>query len=309
MNFENARKFIYRNARPLDLARWEYLFENGDKESVLKALSFYQNEDGGFGHGLEPDCWNPASSPVQTWVATEIIKEMRLKDANHSLIQGILQYLASGKDFDGHTWANAVPTNNDVPHAPWWTYADRQEPSYNPTACLIGFILRYARPESELYSLAECLLREAYAFFKKNFPLDSMHTVSCFVELYEYLRESSAQHLVDLTEFEAILHRQVQHVLTLDTSVWAEEYVCKPSLFIGSQSSVFYMENKALCNFECEFISETQQADGTWNITWTWDGFPEQWHISKNWWKSDCIIRNVKFYRIFHHENDRYDTD
>lgn len=49
MNIEKAQEFIYRNARPLDLARWNYLFENGDKENVLKILSSYQNEDGGFG--------------------------------------------------------------------------------------------------------------------------------------------------------------------------------------------------------------------------------------------------------------------
>lgn len=53
--FEKARKFIYKNARPLDLARWQYHFENGSREAVLQALQVYQNEDGGYGHGLEPD--------------------------------------------------------------------------------------------------------------------------------------------------------------------------------------------------------------------------------------------------------------
>lgn len=80
MKFESARNFVYKNARPLDLARWKCLFENGGKEEVLKFLSAYQNEDGGFGHALEPDCWNPHSSPVQTWTATQIIKEINLED-------------------------------------------------------------------------------------------------------------------------------------------------------------------------------------------------------------------------------------
>lgn len=30
---------MYRNARPLDLARWKYHFENGRKEDVLAALT------------------------------------------------------------------------------------------------------------------------------------------------------------------------------------------------------------------------------------------------------------------------------
>lgn len=57
--FERARRFVYRNARPLDLARWKYHFENGSEQEVLAALSAYQNEDGGFGHGLEEDNMNP----------------------------------------------------------------------------------------------------------------------------------------------------------------------------------------------------------------------------------------------------------
>ena len=74
MVFRRAEQFIYRNARPLDLARWQYLFENGNRENVLRALSMYQNDDGGFGHALEADCWNPESSPMQTWAATEILR-------------------------------------------------------------------------------------------------------------------------------------------------------------------------------------------------------------------------------------------
>ena len=44
MNYELARN-CYRNARPLDMARWKYMLENGSKEDVLNALIAYQNED------------------------------------------------------------------------------------------------------------------------------------------------------------------------------------------------------------------------------------------------------------------------
>ena len=67
--YEKARGFIYRNARPLDLALWKYHFENGNREDVLTALMAYQNADGGFGHALEADSFNPNSAPIQTWTA------------------------------------------------------------------------------------------------------------------------------------------------------------------------------------------------------------------------------------------------
>ena len=297
MNIEKAREFIYQNARPLDFARWRYLFEDGKREDVLRILAAYQNEDGGFGHGLEADCLNPDSSPVQTWAATEILREVGLCDAEHPIIRGILRYLASGKDFDGHLWANVIPSNNDYPHAPWWSYMPGQACSYNPTASFVGFILRYEHPDSALYADALRLASEAWDFFRANYPLDSMHTVSCFAELYTYLRECGQTAGIDMKAFENLLGQQIAHVLTADTSVWATEYVCKPSLFIASHDSVFYPENQALCDFECDFISNTQQADGTWNVTWEWGSYPEEWQVSKNRWKSDPIIKNVKFYK------------
>ena len=87
-----AERFIYRYARAVDVARYQYHFEKGSAEAVLRALSAYQNEDGGMGHALEADCWNPHSSPIQTWAATSIIREINA-DRNHPVVQGINGYL------------------------------------------------------------------------------------------------------------------------------------------------------------------------------------------------------------------------
>lgn len=73
--YKKARQFVYQNARPLDFARWKYHFEGGSREAVLDILSAYQNSDGGFGHALEPDFWNPDSTPTATWMATNILRE------------------------------------------------------------------------------------------------------------------------------------------------------------------------------------------------------------------------------------------
>lgn len=299
MNIKKAQAFIYQNARPLDCARWQYLFENGSQKNVLNFLSAYQNEDGGFGHGLEEDCWNPESAPMQTWAATQILREVHLKEKEHPIVLGILRYLENTKDFDGHCWSNSIPSNESYPHAPWWNYAPTDKVNYNPTASLTGFILRYADTDTPLYHKAQVLLREAYAWFRENCPLESMHTAACFVELFEDLSQSGTFG-IDMQAFERLLQMQIKYLLTEDTSVWATEYVCKPSLLIHSRNSRFYEANKALCDFECQFLSETQQADGTWAVTWDWGCYAEQWHISKNWWKSDLILKNIQFYQSMH---------
>ncbi|MDU1586888.1 MAG: prenyltransferase/squalene oxidase repeat-containing protein [Clostridium sp.] len=296
-----SKKFILKNSRPLDMARWNYLFENGSKEEVISALKAYQNDDGGFANALEPDCWNINSTPLQTWVATQIIKEINLDDKNHPIIKGILDYLSSKDEFDGHRWhgLNTVVTNDNYPHAPWWSYRQKQESTYNPTASLIGFILKYAEKDTDIYKSACELSKEAYDYFKDNFPLESMHESACFVELYHYIKECSILNLLDMKEFKILLQKQIKQVITYATKIWNTDYICKPSLFINSKSSDFYLENKEICDFEYQFILKTQNEDGSWGVTWEWNDYPEEWAISKNWWKSDIIIKNIKYIREF----------
>lgn len=97
-------------------------------------------------------------------------------------------------------WANTIESNDDYPHAPWWSYSKPEEPDYNPTASLIGFILKYAEMDTPLYDTAIRLAKEAYAYFEKNLPMDSMHMVACFVEVYEYLCECNIKDIINIIE-------------------------------------------------------------------------------------------------------------
>ena len=49
MDRKQAEAFVRRNARPLDLARRNFLFAGGSRADVLPARTAYQNPDGGFG--------------------------------------------------------------------------------------------------------------------------------------------------------------------------------------------------------------------------------------------------------------------
>lgn len=294
---KRAKEFIYRNARPLDLARWQYHFENGSKEAVLNALSYYQNEDGGFGHALEADAWNPNSSPIQTWCATEILREIDFTDANHPVIKGVLKYLASGKDFGGAFWYNTIKSNNDYPHAPWW-HTDTDSTcngNYNPTACLAGFIIKFADKHSGLYKLGCQIAKEAYEAYTSQGFLNDMHIVLCYIRLAEYIEETKQTDIVDMPALKAKLMQQVKNSITQNKAEWETCYVCKPSQFFNSKDSIFYADNKEIADYECEFIVKTQLSDGSWTIPWGWNDYPEQWNIAKNWWKSNGILVNMLY--------------
>ena len=161
--FEKARGFVYRNARPLELARWRFHFENGSADDVVTALSAFQNEDGGFGHALEEDNFNPNSLPMGVWKAAEILDEIGFSDKSHPIIKGMLRYLESGSCFDKahEQWLNTVPSNNDYPCAIWWAYNGESEFRYNPTAALGVFILKFSEKVSVIYEKALFIGKQA----------------------------------------------------------------------------------------------------------------------------------------------------
>ncbi|QSX04991.1 hypothetical protein JYG23_09855 [Sedimentibacter sp. zth1] len=300
--FNKARLFVYQNARPLDIARWKYHFENGSIEEILTALSVYQNKDGGFGHAIEPDAWNPNSSPIDTWVATEILKEIGFSDKSHPIIQGILRYLGSGADFENGKWINTVPTNNMFPHAPWWYYdsADTSnKTNYNPTACLAGFALKYADESSKLYSVASTVAKGAFESYLSQGVLESMHTALCYIRLMEYCEEANINNLFDVSLLKKQLLKQVKGSITRNLDEWRTSYICKPSQFFNNKNSIFYTDNKEIAKYECEFIVSTQLDDGSWNINWQWEDYPQEWAITKNWWKSNGAILNILYLRGF----------
>lgn len=294
---KKAKRFIYRNARPIDLARWQYHFEDGTKESVLNALSYYQNEDGGFGNALEADSWNPNSTSIQTWTATQILKEIDLRDNKHPMIQGILRYLGSGKDFKEGRWSGTNITSNDYPHAPWWhTESDSvSHTDYNPTASLAGFIVCYTSKDSKLYELGCTIVKEALDAYNSQGHLSDMHTIRCYIDMLEYCEESQIDDVIDLSGLKSKLLEDVKDSITQNKDEWKTSYICKPSMYFNHQSSIFYKENKEIAEYECNFIVETQLDDGSWSIPWGWSDYPKQWAISENWWKANGIILNLLY--------------
>ena len=293
--YEHARAFIYRNARPIDLARWQNHFEGGSKEAVLIALAAYQNNDGGFGHALEADSWNPNSAPIQTWTATEILREIDFTDNAHPIIQGTLRYLASGQDFDGKLWYNEVVSSNDYPHAPWWHAEVDSADSYNPTACLAGFIIRFSDKDSDLYKLGCQIAKEAYDADDNQGLSDDMHSVILYIRLMQYCEKVGVTEVIDLSALKERLREQVKKSITQNTIEWETGYICKPSHFFNTRDSIFYVDSKDIAEYECEFIIKTHLDDGSWNIPWGWNGYAEEWAISKNWWKGNGAILNMLY--------------
>lgn len=290
--YERARRFVYLNARPLDFARWKFYFENGSREAVWDALAAYQNPDGGFGSGLESDCLCPASSPIQTWQATMILRETGLFDRDHPIVRGIISYLISGDLFDGHFWHSVSPETNDYPHAPWWTYAPNTQPTYNPTAPLAGFLLRASEKGDAAYDLGARIAREALEFYSAN-PIDAeKHLLPCLRTLCADIL-IAAPEIGGAGELLARVERVIVECVKRDAPLIGKEYGARALDFIMGPDDPLAAALSENAEREARLLIETQQSDGAWQVLWQWGAYPEAFSVSANHWQSAIILSNL----------------
>lgn len=277
--YTSIRSWIHRNARPLDLARFSYHFENGSKENVMKALAFYQNEDGGFGHALEPDSWNEGSTPMTTNTAAEILLELGHRDRKHPMVVNMLRYLESGHGKKEDKWLFSIPENNLYPCAPWWhTDEEGTLTKFNPTASLLRFILDFGDYDSDLYMMALNHMEKMKIEFIES-EGSSMHDLICLESIRAYLDEERLNQLED-------------EVIEKDPDQWMS-YTCKPSAFIKDPKHPLMKTQKELMEVLLDTLEKTLHPEGYWEINWAWSDYEEAFHISRNWWRADLIIKNL----------------
>lgn len=76
IDLDNALAFMTSHARVLDRHRFDQLTGRGDAAKVLAALAAYRNDDGGYGHALEPDLRSRGSQPAGALHAFEVFDEI-----------------------------------------------------------------------------------------------------------------------------------------------------------------------------------------------------------------------------------------
>src|SRR5947209_8251729 len=99
VNLQAAGEFIRTNGREIDVALFEYHFGGGSRSAVIDALEHYQNGDGGFGHGLEPDITGPASNPFAIDLALSIVAEAAIPPES-PMVQRCARYLEDAQSDD-----------------------------------------------------------------------------------------------------------------------------------------------------------------------------------------------------------------
>lgn len=301
-SYDMIRTWVYRNARNIELSLWKYFFEKGSKEEVLAALSYYQNEDGGFGNSLEPDNWNPNSTPYTTLYAIGILSDIDFVDLNHPIYKGILKYLHSEKDLMEYGWRFCVPSNDGFPHAPWWNFNEEANltESIGVTAGLSIFVLKYADKNSKLYRKAAALVKDLMNKLMTRNSFGDMG-IGGYIKLLDAMKELKIAGY-DYTALQLRLNDLVKNSIEKDVSKW-QYYGVRPSNYINSPKSIYYNENKDIVEKELNYLIETLPENDVWGITWTWfdnnSKYAREFAISENWWKANKAIEKIRFLRNF----------
>ena len=138
-DLEAAEQFLAANARVLERRRFARLFRDGTGEPVRAAVAAFRNDDGGFGHALEPDGRGPESQPAAVLTALSVLDECDAWD--EELAGSACDWLATTEP-DGGGTPFVMPGVERWPHGPWWKPAEGLPASLTTTGQVLGPLLR-----------------------------------------------------------------------------------------------------------------------------------------------------------------------
>ncbi len=294
-DYEEIRAFIMRNARPLELSLWNYHFEGKDKEVVLDALRTYQCENGGFGNVIEPDNWNPESTPYTITFVLDIFRQIDFYDMSHPFYKGIFDFLLYTPHQSNYGWSFTVPDNDKYPHAIWWSYSEEANKTQNfgTTASLCGFILRYVDCSEPIYERATKYTHMLLDRLKSEKNLGDMGVLS-LCSLYTDLNSANLnnQFYLDFLEqctrslFEEHFHEYV----------WNnhQDMACA----LPNPSSFYYSGHEQDVANAIDELIRIRPQNGVWDVPWEWydnGKYAREFAISENWWRSIKAMEKMLF--------------
>jgi hypothetical protein len=291
-HFTTAYEYIKSNCAHLYRSLFEYHFLTGDQGKVLANLKTYQNEDGGFGHGLEPDFLLPLSSPLATTIAFQILNDIQHFD--NDTVQKAITYYDHTFDSTRKGWWSVPPEVNHYPHAPWWEYHNQDcgtviDRSWgNPSSEIIGTLSSWN--EYSTLNIEELL--EYALHHLNNLPeFTSEHELYCYLRMYQQV----PQHIQN--QLKEKLAQGIRTLICLDERKW-DTYVPKPFDFMQSKTHPLFDEIADYADMSCDYLINTMDKS-VWHPSWRWNQYEAEWEKSEQNWTAVLTIKNYKILKEF----------
>ena len=286
--FDGAAEYIALNARPLERAQFECHFGSGSIPDVLAELGRFRNDDGGFGHRIEPDLRTPLSSPLASTLALQVFRELAVPGDQPVVGDGI-KYFERTSDRSIRGWDPVVLHGDEFPRAAWWNY-ERVEGQLsplkqsNPGVEIVGYLHLYAGQVGPAFvEEVTAAVLSAFAALPDDMEV---HAMMCFMRLAEMAPGPVAEKL--LPEL-----RRGVHLVTGDNPDDWRGYGGRPLWFAAAPDSLLsdYLQDSIQVQLDHEI--ESQADDGGWHPNWSWGQYESVWETARVEWAGYLTLRNL----------------
>lgn len=272
---ETIDSLMYNKALDVDVALYNYEFDNSTTYYVLTSLYLYKNEDGGFGHSLSLDNLNPNSLVYETYEMFRILISCNIIDGNQDemcqdIVFPALNYLwkldkFSSKDKSNDTYACALRFKGEADN--------------NLMLGIIGYTLLLAPKGTKYYKKALELANKNIDYILNIKDYDYFILDQYKIFLIACLMKQEFNDKFDLleTNFNKLLKQ------FLETSDFDKDYFEVLSLLEDFDLS---SEESKILNDCLDILLDKRQTHGMWAMPHSWgneDKYPEAMSSDLKW--------------------------
>ncbi|MFI8537331.1 hypothetical protein ACIGMX_44705 [Streptomyces aquilus] len=262
-----AEHFVWLTARVLEQRLFAHHFLNGDADPVETALDAYRNEDGGYGHALEPDLRGPVSQPLHTGHALRVLDAIGRCGGRR--VEHVCRYLTSVSTADGALPA-ILPGQRGYPTAPFITIVDDPPSELLATGPVVGLLHRNEVWHAWLFRATD-FCWHAVESLRQSHPYEVQAAVAFLDAAPDRPRaEAAADRLGRLVRETRLAALDPEH---LDTHPVSPGYAPGEHHFPHDYARTPYSLARAWFTDEemersLDFLAAAQQQDGGWPIRW-----------------------------------------
>ena len=252
---KKIKEFIFKNGRLLERKLFSFFFEKGSIDETIKALVAYQNSDGGFGNGIEPDLLCPDSTAIGAETAMFYLDLLDYVD--NEITDQLFNWIIKEQNEDGGI--NHPPKNMDnYPFQEWWGGPDDFR-----IFTLSGFLKKWGLGNADFF-------KKVNNFYTKSSPPEEL-------AYYEYPYFIYLKYLGEKKEEKKML----QQIITQLPSIFEKNKEHYP-LFSRAWYQSFDVVDKNIIESEVNnFLNGLKEDHGLkifyenlpwWRPIWTLDG-------------------------------------
>ena len=287
--YDKILPLVKDKGRLLDYYLIKSLFGNKDIE-IINELKKFQNKDGGFGHGLEPDVRMPNSSVVATNVAIKALDFVKDKKLKEPMIKDIVSYLESVYDPKRKGFNMVSKEVDDYPHAVWWNYQDLEKnfPYGNPDPEVVGFLYKN-RKHLKTLNISSLINSVIKHVISDNFKTGGMHQLMSVLYFYKRVDQDVKNLIHDR------LHEVVSHEFDESTGEWQ---------YYGLEPYKIYVIEPHFLNAHLEELGRNlsynleKVSTLTVKPNWKWDQYDDVFEEIKHEWTGHLYFDLLYAFRL-----------